>query len=168
MLTINKHGSAVIIGNGEHNMMISKRLIGSVSESKKYIVGNVALQWCSLVTNIIMIGTICRAACVFFMKKTFGLGAVIPAAVGFWFGILFLLFLDRITPHLHANSEYAEGIQTGFSRTTMMLLAVTLHNIPEGMAVGVVYAGFLTGNGQITAAGALALSLGIAIQNFPE
>lgn len=97
-----------------------------------------------------------------------GKGAVIPAVLGFWLGILFLLFLDHIIPHLHQNSEQAEGISASFSRTTMMLLAVTLHNIPEGMAVGVVYAGLLTGNGQITVAGALALSLGIAIQNFPE
>lgn len=97
-----------------------------------------------------------------------GKGAVLPAAVGFWLGILFLLALDRFIPHLHQNSEQPEGVRAGFSRTTMMLLAVTLHNIPEGMAVGVVYAGVLTGSGQITAAGALALSLGIAIQNFPE
>lgn len=97
-----------------------------------------------------------------------GKGAVIPAAVGFWLGILFLLILDRLIPHLHRNTEQPEGVKSGFGRTTMMLLAVTLHNIPEGMAVGVVYAGFLTGNGEITAAGALALSLGIAIQNFPE
>lgn len=97
-----------------------------------------------------------------------GRGAVFPAVIGFWLGILFLLLLDHIIPHLHQNSEQAEGLSSGFSRTTMMLLAVTLHNIPEGMAVGVVYAGVLTGNGQITAVGALALSLGIAIQNFPE
>ncbi len=97
-----------------------------------------------------------------------GKGAVLPAAVGFWLGILFLLVLDRIIPHLHQNCEQAEGVPADFSRTTMMLLAVTLHNIPEGMAVGVVYAGVHTGSGQIAAAGALALSLGIAIQNFPE
>ena len=97
-----------------------------------------------------------------------GKGAVIPAAAGFWLGILFLLILDRLIPHLHRNADQPEGVKSGFGRTTMMLLAVTLHNIPEGMAVGVVYAGFLTGNGEITAAGALALSLGIAIQNFPE
>ena len=97
-----------------------------------------------------------------------GKGAVIPAAVGFWLGILFLLILDRLIPHLHRNANQPEGVKSGFGRTTMMLLAVTLHNIPEGMAVGLVYAGFLTGNGEITAAGALALSLGIAIQNFPE
>lgn len=97
-----------------------------------------------------------------------GKGAVLPALLGFWLGVLFLLLLDRIVPHLHQNSEQTEGISAGFSRSTMMLLAVTLHNIPEGMAVGVVYAGALTGSEQITVAGALALSLGIAIQNFPE
>lgn len=97
-----------------------------------------------------------------------GRGAVIPAVVGFWLGILFLLLLDHVIPHLHQNSEQTEGMDIGFGRSTMMLLAVTLHNIPEGMAIGVVYAGLLTGNGEITAASALALSLGIAIQNFPE
>ena len=92
----------------------------------------------------------------------------LPAAVGFWIGILFLLFLDHIIPHLHRFSQQAEGPKSKLKKTTMMILAVTLHNIPEGMAVGVVYAGYLTGNTQITATGALALSLGIAIQNFPE
>ena len=91
-----------------------------------------------------------------------------PAAVGFWLGILFLLLLDHFIPHLHQNSLQAEGPKSQLQRTTMMVLAVTLHNIPEGMAVGVVYAGYLAGTTQITAAGALALSLGIAIQNFPE
>ena len=86
----------------------------------------------------------------------------------FWIGILFLLLLDRVIPHLHRNSEQAEGPKSQLQRTTMMLLAVTLHNIPEGMAVGVVYAGYRSGSVPITAAGALALSLGIAIQNFPE
>ena len=97
-----------------------------------------------------------------------GVLAFLPAAAGFWAGILFLLALDHIVPHLHARSEQAEGPKSCLRRTTMMVLAVTLHNIPEGMAVGVVYAGFLSGSAQITAAGALALSLGIAIQNFPE
>ncbi len=92
----------------------------------------------------------------------------LPAVVGFWLGILFLLFLDKIIPHLHQNCTQAEGLKSNLQKTTMMLLAVTLHNIPEGMAVGVVYAGFLSGNEQITMAGALALSIGIAIQNFPE
>ena len=94
--------------------------------------------------------------------------AFFPAAVGFWLGVLFLLLLDHLIPHLHQNSLQAEGPKSQLQRTTMMVLAVTLHNIPEGMAVGVVYAGYLAGTAQITAAGALALSLGIAIQNFPE
>ena len=92
----------------------------------------------------------------------------LPAFIGFWSGVLFLLLLDRLISHLHVGSEQAEGPKSKLGRTTMMVLAVTLHNIPEGMAVGVVYAGFLSGNAQITAASALALSLGIAIQNFPE
>lgn len=92
----------------------------------------------------------------------------LPAFAGFWCGILFLLALDHLIPHLHVGSEQAEGPKSNLSRTVMMVLAVTLHNIPEGMAVGVMYAGFLSDNPQITAASALALSLGIAIQNFPE
>jgi ZIP family zinc transporter len=109
-----------------------------------------------------------------FEEAGFGLGEFLagfeffPAAVGFWLGILFLLLLDHLIPHLHQNSLQAEGPKSQLQRTTMMVLAVTLHNIPEGMAVGVVYAGYLAGTAQITAAGALALSLGIAIQNFPE
>ena len=91
-----------------------------------------------------------------------------PAAAGFWAGILFLLLLDHIIPHLHNSGQQQEGPKSHLRRTTMMVLAVTLHNIPEGMAVGVVYAGWLSGSESITAAGALALSLGIAIQNFPE
>lgn len=94
--------------------------------------------------------------------------AFLPAAVGFWLGILFLLFLDHIIPHLHMGAETAEGPHTQMKRTTMLVLAVTLHNIPEGMAVGVVYAGYRMGNGDITAMGAFALALGIAIQNLPE
>lgn len=94
--------------------------------------------------------------------------AFLPAFIGFWIGILFLLTLDHIIPHLHAKSDKAEGPKSKLSRTTMMVLAVTLHNIPEGMAVGVMYAGYLSGSTQITAAGALVLSVGIAIQNFPE
>ena len=91
----------------------------------------------------------------------------LPAAVGFLVGVGFLLLLDVVTPHLHFNNE-AEGPKNGLKRTTKLILAVTLHNIPEGMAVGVVYAGYLAGNTGITALGALALALGIAIQNFPE
>ena len=101
-------------------------------------------------------------------SEKLGRFAFFPAFAGFWFGVLFLLALDHLIPHLHIGSEEAEGPKSRLGRTTMMVLAVTLHNIPEGMAVGVMYAGFLAGNAQITAASALALSLGIAIQNFPE
>ena len=94
--------------------------------------------------------------------------AFFPAFAGFWIGVLFLLALDHLIPHLHVGSEQAEGSKTKLGHTTMMVLAVTLHNIPEGMAVGVMYAGFLAGSEQITAASALVLSLGIAIQNIPE
>ena len=149
------------------------------------------------------VGTTLGAACVFFMKKSFGrsvqrslagfaAGVMVaasiwsllipaieqskdmgvfsffPAFVGFWIGVLFLLLLDHLIPHLHVGSDEAEGPKSKLNKTTMMVLAVTLHNIPEGMAVGVMYAGFVAGNVQITAASALALSLGIAIQNFPE
>ena len=101
-------------------------------------------------------------------SESMGKLSFLPAFIGFWGGVLFLLLLDRLIPHLHIGSKQAEGPKSKLGRTTMMVLAVTLHNIPEGMAVGVVYAGFLSGNTQITAASALALSLGIAIQNFPE
>lgn len=100
--------------------------------------------------------------------SSMGKAAVIPAFIGFWLGILFLLLLDHIVPHIHQDSDQSEGVHADFKKSTMMLLAVTLHNIPEGMAVGVVFAGFLRGNQQITATAALALALGIAIQNFPE
>lgn len=97
-----------------------------------------------------------------------GRWAFFPAVIGFWFGTLFLLILDHIIPHLHMYADKAEGPSSSFSRTTMLILAVTLHNIPEGMAVGVVFAGWIAGNADITLGGALALSIGIAIQNFPE
>lgn len=104
------------------------------------------------------------------LEQSEGMGkfSFIPAAVGFWMGILFLLLLDHITPHLHLNSKEAEGPRKNLPRTTMMLLAVTLHNIPEGMAVGVLYAGWRSGDANITLMSALILSVGIAIQNFPE
>ena len=101
-------------------------------------------------------------------SKDMGVFSFFPAFVGFWIGVLFLLLLDHLIPHLHVGSDEAEGPKSKLNKTTMMVLAVTLHNIPEGMAVGVMYAGFVAGNVQITAASALALSLGIAIQNFPE
>lgn len=97
-----------------------------------------------------------------------GAWSFVPAAVGFWAGILFLLLLDHLIPHLHRKSEQAEGPKCSLSRTAMLVLAVTLHNIPEGMAVGVVYAGLRSGSASISLTGAMALSLGIAIQNFPE
>jgi len=93
--------------------------------------------------------------------------AFIPAVAGFWLGVLFLLALDHIVPHIHGDSE-SEGPEVSLKKTTRLLFAVTLHNIPEGMAAGVVYAGLLSGNSEITVAGALALSIGLAIQNFPE
>ena len=102
------------------------------------------------------------------MAEEQGAIAWVPASIGFLFGIVFLLVLDSIIPHLHLNSEKPEGVKAKLKKTTMMMLAVTLHNIPEGMAVGVVIAGALTGNSGITMAGALALAIGIAIQNFPE
>ena len=101
-------------------------------------------------------------------SESMGKLSFIPAVVGFWIGIFFLLFLDHVTPHLHLNSKESEGPKKNLSRTTKMLLAVTIHNIPEGMAVGVVYAGWISGDSNITLMSALILSLGIAIQNFPE
>ena len=104
------------------------------------------------------------------MDQAAGMGewAFIPAVVGFWIGILFLLLLDKLIPHLHQGSDIPEGPRVVWKKTTMLVLAVTLHNIPEGMAVGVVFAGCLSGNTTITMAGALTLAVGIAIQNFPE
>lgn len=95
-----------------------------------------------------------------------GQWAFLPAVIGFGVGVAFLLLLDHIIPHLHMNAETAEGPRSHLKKTTMLILAVTLHNIPEGMAVGVVYAGVLAGSDGLTAAGAMALSAGIAIQNF--
>lgn len=104
------------------------------------------------------------------MKQAESMGrwAFLPVAAGFWFGILFLLLLDRTVPHLHMNSSSAEGPKSSLQKQGLLVLAVTLHNLPEGMAVGAVYAGWLSGGVGITATGALVLSLGIAIQNFPE
>ena len=93
--------------------------------------------------------------------------AFIPAVVGFCAGMLFLLILDKLVPHMHLD-ESEEGLKSNLQKTTMMVLAVTLHNIPEGMAVGILYAGWASDSAQITQAGALTLALGIAIQNFPE
>ena len=102
------------------------------------------------------------------MSETQGKVAWIPAAIGFLLGIVFLLVLDSVVPHMHLESEKTEGIKSKLKKTTMMVFAVTLHNIPEGMAVGVTFAGALAQNAGITIAGAFALAIGIAIQNFPE
>ena len=101
-------------------------------------------------------------------SASMGKFAFAPVAVGFWIDIFFLLILDRLIPHLHRNIEQVEWLKSHLKRSTMLMLAVTIHNIPEGMAVGVVYACFISEDTKITAASALALSLGIAIQNFPE
>ena len=102
------------------------------------------------------------------MSEDMGKLAFIPAAVGLLAGMGFLLLMDKIIPHLHLDHDEPEGVKSSLSKTTMLVLAVTLHNIPEGMAVGVVFAGMMAGEGSITAAGAFALAIGIAIQNFPE
>ena len=101
-------------------------------------------------------------------SSTMGKFAFLPAVIGFWAGVMFLLLLDHIIPHLHRLSNEVEGPSWKLKRTTMLVLAVTLHNIPEGMAVGIVYAGLLSGQKGITEGAALALVVGIAIQNFPE
>lgn len=102
------------------------------------------------------------------MAEENGMIAWMPAAVGFTLGITFLLVLDSIIPHIHLDKEKPEGVKSSLKKSTMLILAVTLHNIPEGMAVGVVFAGMMTGNTGIGIAGAMALAIGIAIQNFPE
>lgn len=104
------------------------------------------------------------------MDQAEGMGkwSFVPAVAGFWMGIVFLLALDRAIPHMHLNSDTSEGPKSTFSRSTMLVFAVVLHNLPEGMAIGVVYAGLMMGNAELSLAGALALSIGIAIQNFPE
>ena len=102
------------------------------------------------------------------MAKEQGIISWIPASIGFSLGILFLLALDHIIPHLHLKTDKPEGIRAKLKNSTMMALAVTLHNIPEGMAVGVVFAGMIAQNAGITLASAIALAIGIAIQNFPE
>ncbi|MBQ5777688.1 MAG: ZIP family metal transporter [Oscillospiraceae bacterium] len=97
-----------------------------------------------------------------------GVWSFVPAVVGFWLGILFLLVLDKVIPHLHRNADEAEGVKSSLKKSSMMMLAVGLHNLPEGMAVGAVIAGAIHGENVVSSAGALALAIGIAIQNFPE
>ena len=144
-------GSAVVLfSKGELNQKLQKFLLGFASG-----VMIAASIWSLLIPSIEM-------------AESQNIVAWIPATVGFLLGIGFLLLLDSVIPHMHLDSDNPEGVRSSLSKNTMLVLAVTLHNIPEGMAVGVVYAGFLSGNTKITAASALALSLGIAIQNFPE
>ena len=102
------------------------------------------------------------------MEAAAGRWSVLPAAVGFVLGVCFLLLIDEVTPHLHLDSSLPEGPRSHLSRTAMLVLAVTMHNLPEGMAVGVVLAGAETGTANLTLAAALAVSIGIAIQNVPE
>lgn len=104
------------------------------------------------------------------MSEKSGMGKLsfLPASIGFLLGIFFLLLLDKLIPHLHVNEEKAEGLKASLPKSTMLLLAVTLHNIPEGMAVGITFAGMLSGESPITFMGAMALTIGIAVQNFPE
>ena len=94
--------------------------------------------------------------------------AFLPAFIGLWIGVLFLLWLDKLIPHLHMNSDCPEGRSCGLGKSTMLFFAVALHNLPEGMAVGVLLAGWLAGNETISSAAVLALAIGIAIQNVPE
>ena len=104
------------------------------------------------------------------MEMSEGMGklAFLPAAVGFLLGIAFLLLLDRMIPHLHLGSDEEEGPKSSLKKSTMLILAVTIHNIPEGISSGAIFAGLLTHNSNVTLAGAFALSIGIAIQNLPE
>ncbi|MDC7289709.1 ZIP family metal transporter [Blautia schinkii] len=102
------------------------------------------------------------------MSEGMGRFAFVPAAVGFLIGIGFLLLMDKIVPHLHLGCDESEGPKCSLKKTTMLVLAVTLHNIPEGLSAGAVFAGVLSGNDSVTMAGAFALAVGIAIQNFPE
>ena len=102
------------------------------------------------------------------MSSNLGKLSFIPAAIGFLLGIFFLLILDTYLPHLHVNSDEPEGVRTKFKRTTMLVFSVALHNIPEGMAMGVVLAGYLYGNTLMSVSGVIALAIGLAIQNLPE
>ena len=102
------------------------------------------------------------------MESCKGAWSVVPAVIGFLLGMGFLLLIDELTPHLHIGSEKPEGVRSRLSRTAMLALAVTIHNLPEGMAVGVVFAGAESGTSTISLASAIAVALGIAIQNVPE
>lgn len=142
--------ACVFLVRGELNHGLQKGLLGFASG-----VMVAASVWSLLIPAMDMSGHLGRLA-------------FAPAAIGLLLGMGFLLLMDRLIPHLHLGQEKPEGPAVNLKKTTMLVLAVTLHNIPEGMAVGVVFAGALAGNSQITLVGAIALSVGIAIQNFPE
>ena len=144
-------GSAfVFLMRGEMSVRLQKSLLGFASG-----VMVAASVWSLLIPSMEMVADS-------------GRWSVVPAAVGFLLGIGFLLLLDELTPHLHLGSEKPEGLRSHLSRTAMLSLAVTIHNLPEGMAVGVVFAGAETSVSNISIASAIAVSLGIAIQNVPE
>lgn len=144
-------GSAVVLfSKGELNQKLQKFLLGFASG-----VMIAASIWSLLIPSIEM-------------AESQNIVAWIPATVGFLLGIGFLLLLDSVIPHMHLDSDNPEGVRSSLSKNTMLVLAVTLHNIPEGMAVGVTFVGAISDNTGITVAGALALAVGIAIQNFPE
>lgn len=142
--------ATVFLMRGEINRKLEKLLLGFASG-----VMIAASVWSLLIPSLEM-------------AEDKGNLAFVPAAVGFLLGMGFLLVLDSVIPHIHLGSEEPEGIKMPLKKTTMLVLAVTLHNIPEGMAVGITFAGAIVGNGSITMAGAMALAVGIAIQNFPE
>lgn len=142
--------SCVLFMRNELNKLVEKVLLGFASG-----VMVAASVWSLLIPAIEL-------------SQDYGRWAFVPAASGFAVGIAFLYGLDKLIPHLHLGGEKPEGLRSGLTKTAMLALAVTLHNIPEGMAVGVVFAGVVTGSQEITLAGAYALAVGIAIQNFPE
>lgn len=144
-------GSAVVFFmRSEMNIKLEKMLLGFASG-----VMIAASVWSLLIPSIDM-------------TAEQGGASWVPPAVGFLLGMGFLLLLDSLVPHLHLDSDSPEGVKANLKKTTMLVLAVTLHNIPEGMAVGITIAGAMLGNEQITLAGAFTLAVGIAIQNFPE
>jgi ZIP family zinc transporter len=142
--------SMVFLIKGDINIKLQKFLLGFAAG-----VMVAASIWSLIIPSIDLSGNL-------------GKLSFLPAAIGFLLGIGFLLLLDTIIPHLHINSEKPEGVKSSFKKRTMLMLSVTLHNIPEGMAVGVVLAGALYGNELLSLSAALILSAGIAIQNFPE
>lgn len=143
--------ACVFFLKNELNSLLKKGLLGFASG-----VMVAASVWSLLIPAIDMV------------EPAIGKFSFAPATVGFIVGIFFLLAMDRVIPHVYLHKEQPDGLSSRLKKTTMLVLAVTLHNIPEGMAVGVIFAGLLTESSGITAAGAMALSFGIAIQNFPE